>query len=176
MKEFSLKYTDERDKTYGIAGMAITLAVCDGLHMLREVDCDDEPGNNMHMVSAIELCGNPRMSAKSVWSQTIKDLRAITSMVLGNIACRRRMLSNRGYEDFEEPAIKELVREQAMQYCSLDSDESDVLYENCHSYVRRIFSHGGMVPVIEQFSQRLNDRRRMSAAEVLECLTALGVR
>lgn len=175
MKEISLKYTDNRDKAYGIAGMALTLAVCDGLHLLNEVDYDDCAGNNMHMAAVFVASGNPRMSAKSVWSQTIKDLRAVTSMVLGNIACRRRMLSNHGYTA-DEPAVRELVRQQGMVYCSLESDEADALYDSCQSYVNRIFAHTGIVPVIEQFSQRIADRKRMSAAEILETLSALGVR
>lgn len=176
MSDISLKYTDERDKAYGIAGMAITLAACDGLHLLSEVDYDDRDGNNMHMTAVFAAAGNPRMSAKSVWSQTIKDLRAVTSMVMGNIACRRRMLSNRADVSLDEPSLREIVREQGLGYCSLESDEADALYDSCQDYVRRIFGHSGMVPVIEQFSRRIAERRRMSAAEILETLSALGVR
>ena len=36
MDHTSLRYTDERDKTYGLAGMAITLVAIDGEKYLCE--------------------------------------------------------------------------------------------------------------------------------------------
>ncbi len=89
MNEPSLRYTDERDKSYGIAGMAITLVACDGEHLLAEIHLDAEPGECMVMTHDFGFKGNPRMSAKIVWEQTLKDLRITTSMALGNLACRR---------------------------------------------------------------------------------------
>lgn len=40
MYESSLRYADERDKSYGIAGMTITLVACDGEESLAEIHLD----------------------------------------------------------------------------------------------------------------------------------------
>lgn len=176
MAALTLKYNDIRDKAYGIAGMAITLVVCEGSHLLADIDFDDRDGHNMHMATVFAAGGNPRMSAKSVWAQSIKDLRAVTSMALGNIACRRRMLTTSVALPDAEDALKDIVREQGAAYCALEADEADALFDSCNSYVRRIFSHAGIPAVAEQFSQRITDRRKMTAAEVVEYLASLGVR
>lgn len=176
MNSISLKYTDKRDKAYGIAGMAITLVACDGEHLLAEIDFDDADGSNMHMSNLFNGASNPRMSAKVLWTQTVKDLRAMTSMALGNVACRRRMLSSGPIEPEALDILRELVREQAESYCSLDADEADTLFDNCHSYVRRLFDHSGVQGIASRFSDRILERRNMSANEVVEYLASLGMR
>lgn len=156
--------------------MAITLAVCDGLHLLNEIDYQAPAGCNMLMSAMFDTGGNPRMSAKSVWTQSLKDLRAVTSMVLGNIECRRLMHSAPEGQRVAYEDLRSLVREQAKAYCALDDDEADTLYDSCNGYVRRIFSHSALVPVVEEFCTQINKRPRMSATEIAEFLSVHGIR
>lgn len=176
MNTISLKYKDKRDKACGIAGMAITLAVCDGLHLLNEVDYEAPDGSNMVMSAVFNTGGNPRMSAKSVWTQSLKDLRAVTSMVLGNIACRRMMRSADDGHKGGADALRALVREQGQTYCSLEGDEADALYDSCNGYVRRIFSHSALVGVVDEFCTQIAQRPRMTANEIAEFLACHGIR
>ncbi len=176
MKDISLRYTDERDKTYGIAGMAITLVAVDGEKYLAEVRLDSEPGESMVMTHDYGFKGNPRMSAKVVWTQTLQELRTDTSMALGNIACRRYILAGTRLSDDDTAGIRRAVRSEAMEHCSLDTDEADSLFANCLAYVNRIFRHPGMDRVAHSFAEELGRRRTMSATEVVELLQQLGLR
>ena len=92
MDHTSLRYTDERDKTYGLAGMAITLVAIDGEKYLCEINLDADAGEGIVMTHDYGFKGNPRMSARIIWEQTLAELRMTTSMTLGNIACRRYVL------------------------------------------------------------------------------------
>ena len=58
MKEPKLRYSDERDKTYGITGMTITLVALDGEEYLSEIHLDSEPGET----SVINKSGNCKNS------------------------------------------------------------------------------------------------------------------
>ena len=120
MDSISLKYTDTTDKANGIAGMAIKLIACQGEHLLAEKRFDEPDGHNMHMAHDFGLPGNPRMSAKSLWSQSVKDLRAMASMVLGNIECRKAITA--GFEPGfnAERIVRDLVRSEGQKMCSLD--------------------------------------------------------
>lgn len=176
MNELNLRYRNERDKAYGIAGMAITLVACDGEHLMAEIHLDADPAHCMVMRHEHCMKSNPRMSAKVVWSQSIKDLKAITSMMLGNLACRRYILDGKSMQRAEADAIRSLVRSEAMDWCDLEEDEADTLFDTCLSYATRIFSHYGMRHVADGFVDRLTERRDMSAGEAIELLASLGLR
>ncbi len=176
MDESSLRYSDERDKSYGIAGMAITLVALDGLDYLEAVDLDAEPGHTMVMAHSFGLQGNPRMSAKIVWEQTVRELRLTTSMVLGNIACRRRIGAGVPVKPADTTSVREAVRAEASGHCGLDDDEADALFRNCYDYVDRIFRHSALPPVVHGFVDKLAEQRSMSAAELSEILAQLGLR
>lgn len=176
MEEPNLRYADERDKTYGIAGMAISLVACDGGHLLAEIKIDADPGECMVMANSFGLKGNPRMSAKIVWEQTVQELRATTSMVLGNIACRRYILDHMTMTPADTHHVMLAVREEAREHCALDTDEADALFGNCLSYVDRVFRHSGVQEIARRFADRLAAQRTMSADEAIELLAQLGMR
>ena len=176
MDTLSLNSTDERDKAYGIVGMALTLVTSGNEQLISAIALDDADGCHIHMVPDFGFSQNPRMSAKIIWAQSIKDLRAVTSMVLGNIACRRQLLKSRPIERETLVLLEDLVREQATEYCALDKDEAELLFDSCHRYVRRLFDSVGMQRVARSFCDRIVERRNMSAVEVVEYLASLGLR
>lgn len=176
MNEPSLRYSDERDKTYGIAGMTISLVACDGMDLLSEIHLDALPGECMVMTHDYGFKGNPRMSAKIVWSQTLKQLRTTAYMALGNIACRRYVLSRRALTDSDTAPIREALRGEAHEHCSLDTDEADTLFDNCMAQIDRIFRHATVHEAARSFAEQLASRRTLSADEAVEILARLGIR
>lgn len=176
MKEPKLRYSDERDKTYGITGMTITLVALDGEDYLSEIHLDSEPGESMVMSHDFGLRGNPRMSAKIVWEQTLKELRMTTSMALGNLACRRYVLAHTGMTPAETAGIRDAVVEEGREFCALDEDECRNLFDSCFNYVDRIFRQAAIAGVADSFAGELSKRRSMTASEAIELLAHLGLR
>ncbi len=165
MNKRTLSYADERDKTYGITGMTITLVVCNAEDYLSEIHLDNQPGECMVMAHQFGFKGNPRMSAKIVWEQTLNDLRVTTSMALGNLMCRRYILDR-----------KPLTDDEASEHCALDNDESARLFDACYHTVDRIFRHSAIRPIADSFAEQLTNRRTLSANEAIEILAQLGIR
>lgn len=163
MNDSSLRYSDERDKTYGIAGMAITIVALDGEKYLSGISLDAEPGEHIAMSYDYGMRGNPRISAKIIWEQAVNDLRLSTSMVLGNIACRRYVLGHRPLGSADTEAIRLAVRSEAGTHCELDNDEADRLFDGCLSYVLRIFRHPGIQEVAHSFCGRSHSDVRCRA-------------
>lgn len=176
MNKISLSYADERDKTYGITGMTITLVVCDAEDYLSEIHLDNEPGECMVMAHQFGFKGNPRMSAKIVWEQTLNDLRVTTSMALGNIMCRRYILGQKPLSNDETSELRRAVMDEASEHCALDDDESSRLFDACYHTVDRIFRHSAVRPIADSFASQLADRRTLSANEAIEILAHLGIR
>lgn len=171
----TLSYADERDKTYGVAGMAITLVALDGEQYLAHIDLDGEPGELLEMSHDFGFKGNPRMSAKIVWEQTIKELRLYVSMAIGNVACRRYVLAHHALTSDDTSSLRKALRMDATDHCGLDSDEADRLFESCLGYVDRIFRHAAIPDIAHGFAGRLAERRTLSGAEAVEILASLGL-
>ena len=64
--EHKLKYRDNRDKTYGLTGMAIALVMADGEDMLMQVSLDAPAGEGITFTPDFLFTeANPRYSAKA---------------------------------------------------------------------------------------------------------------
>ena len=176
MNKRTLSYADERDKTYGITGMTITLVVCNAEDYLSEIHLDNQPGECMVMAHQFGFKGNPRMSAKIVWEQTLNDLRVTTSMALGNLMCRRYILDRKPLTDDEASELRRAVVDEASEHCALDNDESARLFDACYHTVDRIFRHSAIRPIADSFAEQLTNRRTLSANETIEILAQLGIR
>ena len=81
----TLQYSDDRDKAYGVAGMTITLVALDGEDYFSGIDLDAPAGEHIIMSHDYGFRGNPRMSAKVVWEQIMRELRITASLALGNL-------------------------------------------------------------------------------------------
>lgn len=171
----SLSYSDERDKSYGIAGMAITLVVLDGENYLSRVDLDADAGSCIEMSHEFGFKGNPRMSAKIIWEQTLRDLRLTASMALGNVACRRYVLGHRALSAADTRSLRDALCQDASEHCGLENDETERLFDSCLAYVDRIFRTRGVSEIADAFAKELSSRRNMSGSEVSEILSQLGL-
>lgn len=176
MNESLLRYKDERDKSYGIAGMAITLVACNGEDKLSEINIDAEPGECMVMNHEFGFKGSPAMSARFVWEETLKDLRLTTLMALGNISCRRRILEHSRLSSKLTEKIHKAVIDEAREHCNLEKDEAERLFDSCMQYVDRIFSHAIIPSIATNFANEIAERRSMTVTEATELLGRLGLR
>lgn len=171
----TLTYSDDRDKAYGITGMAITLVALDAADFFDSIDLDAPSGEHIVMSHDYGMRGNPRMSAKIIWQQTMRELKLTASIALGNLTCRRYLLAHKGLSDKEITVIREALRHDADQHLDMDSDEADRLFDSCRQYADRLFRHQGVAGVAHSFADKLAERHQMSAAEAIEILASLGL-
>lgn len=171
-----LRYADERDKTYGLGGMAITLVALDGEEYMGGIALDAEPADSFVLSNVFGMRGNPRMSAKVLWSESVKELRMLASVALGNVVCRRYVLQHRGVDSADLEELRQAIRFDGNEHCALEKDEADRLFDSCLSYVDRLFRHPQMSSIADRFASHIADRRSLSAMETIEYLAQLGLR
>ncbi len=175
MTPSTLHYTDSRDKAYGVAGMAITHVALDGEDFFAGIDLDAPAGEHLIMSHDYGVRCNPRMSAKVVWEQTLRELRLTASLALANITCRRYLLAHMSVRPAELDALRDALRHDASVHLDMDGDEADSIFEECRSYADRLFRHHGVADIAHNFAGRLADRHQMSGREALEILASLGL-
>ena len=169
---FRLQYSNEDDRAYGLAGMAITMASLDALDRITEVFLDAEGpmvtfSNNYYFSAA------PSVSPKVVWENLMANFQLTTSLVLGNVMARSLVRLGRepGDDVFEQ--VRELVREEGRDVCALDDEESDLLFEKMVRHSRRLFHNPRLHPAVRQLAGIISRRRRLSVLELAEELDLL---
>ncbi len=167
-----LKYSDETDKSLGLAGMAISLVAYDGEEYLSGVSLVDgeEP---FEMSEEFFFAGNPRFSAKIVWNGLLKQYRITVGMMLGNVMCRAY---GSGHNPSREAidALHGIAADEGQSRCSLDKDEIDTIFNKSYSYFNRLFSHPVVNDVARNMATTLVNQRRLSAGEVFDLLQRLN--
>ena len=170
-----LHYSDENDKCYGLAGMAITLAVCDARELLTGMDIDAPAGESVAMAPDFYLRGNPRMPAKYVWTRTLGHFRLAVELVLGNLMCRRYVRDRKGLARETADSLRALVRQDADEHCALETDEAHRLFEEAYDLADRIFRHSGVHDIAHEFAEMIAGRRSLDAVEIFDFLARRGL-
>ncbi len=173
-KKSPLRYSDETDRTYGVAGMAIAMILWDGEPYLASVSIDRPAGESIEFTPAFGFNGNPRLTATLAWRQLIKQFEMSTAMLMGNAMCRSYIGSSRPLTSAVTAALRALVRDEGREVCSLDDDEIDIIYNKTHRYLDRVFSHAGVSSVARDLASAIATRRSLTAAEVLDALAPLN--
>ena len=170
--EKKLKYADEKDKSFGLAGMAISLIACDSEEYIASVSLEktEEP---FAMTCDYFFDGNPGMFAKKAWNELLKQYQVCVGMLIGNILCRYAIIGKRP-ESSVLQSVHTIAKSLGEEYCSLEEDEINELFNKIYQHYGQLFTHPSVVNVARNFATTLRMRRRMSAAEVLEELSQLN--
>lgn len=83
-----MKYNDEEDKCYGIAGMAIGISIWNGEDLLYQIDIDDDEHGYISFTPDYYFSGNPAVSPVESWHATLKHYQMTVGMLIANLFCR----------------------------------------------------------------------------------------
>lgn len=170
-----LKYTDEKDKAYGLAGMAISLVAWDAEELLDSIDLDASADEAMHMSSEFYLTLAPRVGAKAIWEQALKRFQLTAAMMVANVACREMVKNNHsnlpGKTDAE---LRNALYEEGAELCALERDEVSQIYGKSLNYCYRLFLHPGVKQVASSFAEQLTQNRKLTSDEILSLLSYLN--
>lgn len=174
MQNSVLKYRDEADRSLGLAGSAIAIVVWNGEDKLTAISLDNAPGEGLEMTPDFGFAGNPRLSARLAWQMMLKQLELTSAMVMGNVMCRSYVGAGRPLSSQSKAALRALIRDEAVNSCSLEEDETEHLFNRLIDYQNRIFSHSEVARMARDLADDLQSQRRLSVAEVLDRLSRLG--
>lgn len=92
-----MKYNDEEDKCYGIAGMAIGISIWNGEDLLYQIDIDDDEHGYISFTPDYYFSGNPAVSPVESWHATLKHYQmtvGISSPTCSAAICRQASRRN----------------------------------------------------------------------------------
>ena len=169
-----LKYADEEDRAYGVAGMTIAMMLWDGEPFLASVNLDNPVGRSIEFTPSFGFSGNPRFMASLAWREHLKQFELISAMIMGNTICRSYVRRSTPLSSDISSALRSFISEEGRQVCSLEDDEIEIIYNKTRRYLDRVFTHSGVTALARNFADTLHHRRQLSAAEVFDILSALN--
>lgn len=170
-----LKYKDETDKAYGLAGMAISLVAWDAEEWLESINIDAEPDKAIQMSQEFYLTLAPRVGAKAVWEQSLKRFQITAAMMIANVTCRQ-MVNNK-YSNLPGEADAELrsaLYEEGAELCSLEQDEVSRIYGKSLNYCSKLFMHPEMRQLASNIADNIRNQRILNSTEILDLLAPIN--
>lgn len=169
----SLHYSNEDDRAYGLAGMAISVAALDAMDRVAGVSLDEEP--MVTFSHEYYFSGSPSISPKTTWENLLQNFQITSAMVISNVMARHmvRMHSDVPTELYD--ALHTEIAEEGKESCSLEDDEIDALFNKTRSYMGRIFRNPRLHPAIDDFARTISRRRALSGREIIDELRMLSL-
>ena len=171
--ESNLKYIDETDRCYGLAGSAIGLYIYDGEPFIQMIDIDGD--EKLKLSNEYYFVTNPRFSTRMMWNRLIKQFEMTMAMTLSDYLCRclvnRRSAPNRD----DRETLRVTVTAEGIESCSLEQEEADAIFEKTYNYMNRVFSHSAVQSIARDFASQLASRRSLDHTDVVELLQSLRI-
>lgn len=162
-----IKYTDETDKAYGLAGMAISLVAWDAEEWLDAINLDAAPDEAIQMSAEFYMNIAPRIGAKALWEQSLKRFQLTVAMTVANVACREIIKNKRESISIEADAeLRTALYEEGAELCSLDEDEINSIYRKSLNYCYQLFTHYDVKNITTNIVKIILDKREISRENI----------
>ena len=170
-----MKYRDELDKSYGVAGMALGLSVFDADDLFTAVTIDAEGPECIQFTPEFFFAGNPRLSPRGAWKYILGHYRISVGLAVANALCRRMVLDNSKVDDKLRDQLFNAAYDDGRDYCQLERDEVDPIFDEAFENLTRLFSDSRVRKAMDTFADALQQRRTLSHIDVNDILQQLNM-
>ena len=170
-----MKYRNEEDKCYGVAGMAIGLSIFDAEDLLSEVDIDADGTDCVRFAPDFYYTGSPRVPASKSWHHIYAHYQVSMGLAIANALCRKMVLDHGVLDRKRRDELLDAAVADGLNLCQLDRDEVEPMFDKSYSYLMRVFGNRDIQRVINDFAGELQQRRTLTRTEVAELLQELNL-
>ena len=170
-----MKYRDELDKSYGVAGMALGLSVFDADDLFTAVTLDGDGPGCIQFTPEFYFAGNPRLSPRGAWKYIVGHYRITVGLAVANALCRRMVLDNERVDDQLRDDLFNAAWEDGRDFCHLERDEVEPIFDEAFNNMKRLFADGRVRKAMDSFADVLQRHRTLSHIDVIDLLQQLDL-
>ncbi len=170
-----MKYRDELDKSYGVAGMALGLAVLEADNLFTSITLDAEGPGCIQFTPEFFFAGNPRLSPRGAWKYILGHYRISVGLAVANALCRRMVLDNDKVDNKLRDELFNAAYEDGRDYCNLERDEVEPIFDEAFDNMMRLFSNSQVREAMDAFADALQQRRTLSHIDVTDILQQMNL-
>ena len=170
-----MKYRDDDDKCYGVAGMAVGLSIFDATELFNGITIDADGLDCVQFTPEFYFAGNPRLNAKEAWQEIFSHYQISMGLIIADAMCRK-MIHDHGVVDRKmRNSLLSAMCDEGKELCQLEKDEVETIFDRYYSHLMQVFSDHGMGDAIKQLATQLKEQRSFSRVEVIDLLRHLSV-
>lgn len=167
--ENKLRYADESDRCYGLAGMALALLIDeDDDALFDSISIDMPVGEALALLPRFIHTGRPDVSARMAYASLLREQKMLCHLLLGNVMARYYANRCEAVPGEVKQYIQSILHDEATGNCQLGDDEAEAMFVNEYNYLYRVFNHAGVQQAARKFVDTLSERRTLSRHEVIE--------
>ena len=170
-----MKYRDELDKSYGVAGMVLGLSVLDASDLFTGVSLDAEGHGCIQFTPELFCAGNPRLSPRGAWQYILGHYRITVGLAIANALCRRMVLDNERVDDKLRDELFNAAVADGWNYCQLERDEVCPIFDEAFDNMVRLFTNSQVRRAMDSFADMLQQRRTLSHIDAQDILQQLNL-
>ena len=170
-----MKYRDELDKSYGVAGMALGLTVFEADDLFTAVTLDGDGPGCIQFTPEFNFAGNPRLAARGAWQYILGHYRITVGLAVANALCRRMVLDNERVDDRLRDDLFNAAYEDGRDYCQLERDEVEPIFDEAFNQMSRLFANSRVRKAMDTFADALQQRRTLTHIDVTDILQQLNL-
>jgi hypothetical protein len=170
-----MKYRDELDKSYGVAGMVLGLSVFDASDLFTAVTLDGDGPGCIQFTPEFFFAGNPRLSPRGAWQYIVGHYRISVGLAVANALCRRMVLDNGKVDDKLRDELFNAAFDDGRNYCQLERDEVEPIFDEAFNNMKRLFADGRVRKAMDSFADVLQRHRTLSHIDVIDLLQQLDL-
>ena len=170
-----MKYRDELDKSYGVAGMALGLSVFDAADLFTSITLDGDGPGAIEFTPEFFFAGNPRLSPRGSWQYMLGHFRISVGLAVANALCRRMVLDNDKADQQLRDQLLNAACDDGRDYCQLERDEVQPIFDEAFENMSRLFADSRVRKAMASFADALKQRRTLSHIDVVDILQQLNL-
>ena len=170
-----MKYRDELDNSYGVAGMALGLSVFDAADLFTSITLDGDGPGAIEFTPEFFFAGNPRLSPRGSWQYMLGHFRISVGLAVANALCRRMVLDNDKADQQLRDQLLNAACDDGRDYCQLERDEVQPIFDEAFENMSRLFADSRVRKAMDSFADALQQRRTLSHIDVVDILQQLNL-
>lgn len=169
-----MKYRDEKDKCYGIVGMAIGLNIWDAEDLYTGIELDAKGFDCINFTYDYYFSGSPSISPKNSLQHQLKIFKIMMGITLSNVMCRSIVGNRSKMENSDKNKLLDIFSEQGNEDFALTTNECTAIFNKTYNYLFNLYTHSQVQNMVDDFAKVLHEKRRMTAYEVADALDLLN--
>ncbi len=169
-----MKYRDEIDKCYGVAGMALGLSLFNADDKFTGITIDGEDGFDcINFTPEYYLFYNPSLPAKTAWRNMLNNFHLSMALTMADGICRHVVGDHKEIDHILRHKLYKLSCEEGKALCQLEADEIDDVFNEYFSYLSQVFSNKTVRRVVKTIRDELINSRSIDRLDLLDMLAPL---
>lgn len=165
----SLKYKDDTDRSYGVAGMALAAFILDYEKYITSVSVERSGIDAVEFSPDFYMTACESISPKASWTHCIEQYQIISSMLISNVMCRSMVRNHMEVEMSHHDAMLDSLYDFAKE-CQLDTDEAEELFDKHYQYLNRAYHNSRVHVAAQRLVDELSSRHTLVHSDLCDIL------